>query len=202
MDINKIHLILNRENDHKKLLGNIYKLLDKKLEKKFKSKTILNKILNNKYDKFDTILIKRFLQFMLPQEIRSKILDNLFDKIVNMSNSELIKKTYLNVSNAQEMSKNEMHFGTHGESHKNFKILNYKDQSKEIKNSLNFMNKHNINKSETSLCYPWGEFNSNCKKLFKKFPIQYGVTVIPGSINKNSKFSRFFLPRYDTNYFK
>ena len=65
-----------------------------------------------------------------------------------------------------------------------------------------FMKKHNINKFESSLCYPWGEFNNTCKKLFKKFPIKYGLTVIPGSINKNSHNSRFFLPRYDTNYFR
>ena len=133
MDINKIHLILNRESDHIKLLNNIYKLLDKKLEKKFKSKKILNKFLKNKYDKFETVIIKRLLQFMLPPEIRSKILDNLFDKMINISNSELIKKTYLSISNAQEMSKNKMHFGTHGESHKNFKMLNYKDQSQRLK---------------------------------------------------------------------
>ena len=202
LDINKIHLILSRETDHTKLLNNIYKLLDKKLEKKFKSKIILNKILENKYDKFETVIIKRFLQFMLPSKIRIKILDNLFDKIVNISNTELIQKTYLSVSNAQEMSKNKMHFGSHGENHKNFKLLNHKDQLNEVKNSLNFMNKNKLINAETSLCYPWGEFNSNCKKLFKKLPLQYGITVNPGSINKNSNEPRFFLPRYDTNYFK
>lgn len=201
LDINKIHLILQKKNDHNKLLDHVYKLLSKKLEKKFKSKAILQHVVKNKYDKIETLIIKRFLQYMLPSRIRTKILNKLFNEIINISNSELINKTYLSVANAQEMSCNGMHFGSHGESHKNFRLLNYKDQFKEIKNSLSYMKKNEINNYETSLCYPWGEYNNYSKILFEKFPIQYGITVNPGSINNLSNYSKFYLPRYDTNYF-
>ena len=201
LDINKIHMILNKVNDHTKLLNYIYSLLGKDLESKFRSNFFLNKIVKNRYDKFETILIKRFLQYLLPCKTRYKILNALFNKIVNISEKEFIKNTYLTINQAKEMSKNNMHFGSHGESHVNFRLLSLNQQLLEITNSIKFMKKNGIVKNNLSLCYPWGEFNHNSKKLFNKILLDYGLTVLPGSINQNSKFSKYFLPRYDANDF-
>jgi peptidoglycan/xylan/chitin deacetylase (PgdA/CDA1 family) len=201
LDINKIHLILNKENNHKKLLNYIYNLLEKDVSKKFKSKKILDKVIRNKYDKIETLIIKRFLQYMLPENVRINLLDFLFNQLVNASEADLVKKTYLSVKEAQEMSKNHMHFGSHGETHRNFRLLDFNDQLSEVKNSVKFLKKNKIIKKEISLCYPWGEFNKFSKKLFENISIQYGITVLPGHISENSKYSKYYLPRYDTNYF-
>ena len=201
LDINKIHLILNKENNHKKLLNYIYSLLEKNISKKFQSKEVLNKVIRNKYDKFETLIIKRFLQYMLPENIRINLLDYLFNQMVNSSEDEMINKIYLSVEEAKEMSKNGMHFGSHGETHRNFRLLDFNDQLSEVQNSIKFLKKNKIVNSEISLCYPWGEFNKFSKKLFNSISIQYGITVLPGHLGENSKFSKYYLPRYDTNYF-
>lgn len=201
LDINKIHLILNKEKNHKKLLNYIYTLLEKDICKKFKSKLIIDKVIKNKYDKPETLIIKRFLQYMLPENIRINLLEYLCNQLLNTSEADLVKKTYLSIKEAQEMSKNHMHFGSHGETHRNFRLLDFKDQLLEVKNSVKFLKKNRISKKEISLCYPWGEVNKFSKKLFDKVPMQYGITVSPGCISENSKYSKYFLPRYDTNYF-
>ena len=52
--------------------------------------------------------------------------------MVNSTENEMINKIYLSVEEAKEMSKNNMHFGSHGETHRNFRLLDFNDQLSEV----------------------------------------------------------------------
>ena len=139
LDVNKIHFILEKEQDSKKILNEIDKLLIKR------KKTSLNdldlkkvKYLNDLYDDKNTTLIKRLLQFILPLEDRQYITNELFKKIVDESFENFAKKIYMNTNHVKEMYSNGMIFGSHGDNHVYWEFLEKEAQEKELLNSINF----------------------------------------------------------------
>ena len=82
LDANAIHYILADESSDKKLLKKIFDLC---LERSITLKTINNWknnnfITNDKFDSADRILIKRLLQYLLPNKIRKEIISILLKK--------------------------------------------------------------------------------------------------------------------------
>ena len=197
LDINKIHLILKKETDHNLLLKKIYSYMSRDMEILYRSKKLLSKIVKNRFDKIETLIIKRFLQYMLPTKDRLRIINILFKEIIRLPESEIHKKYYINISQAIEMSNNSMHFGVHGTNHENFRFLSYKEQKNQVENSILFLKKNKIFSNNNSLCYPWGEYNQYSKKIFYNSNLCYGLTVKPGFISENTFFSNKFLPRLD-----
>ena len=75
LDVNKIHFILEKEKNKKKILKEIDKFLVRTGFKSL-SKYNFSKInLKSRYDDKETILIKRLLQFYFPENLRTKICD-------------------------------------------------------------------------------------------------------------------------------
>ena len=92
LDVNKIHFILEKELDRKKILKSIFKYTNKYLNKDEYSLN-LNKIeTKNRYDDKETVIIKRLLQTHLPLKIREKITNKLFNEIVSHSEESFSKK--------------------------------------------------------------------------------------------------------------
>ena len=118
LDVNKIHFILEKEQNRKKILNEIDNLLIKKNSKSI-SQLDLTKIkyLNDLYDEKETSLIKRLLQYFLPFEDRNYIIDELFKKIVNKSFKNFAKEIYMNIDHVKEMYSEGMVFGSHGAHH-------------------------------------------------------------------------------------
>ena len=84
------------------------------------------------------------------------------------------------------MYKNKMHFGSHGASHFRFGLLSKIEQEREIKKSLSFFAKNNLNTKELSICYPYGSYNQNSLQLSKKYKFIFGLTTEVGSIKKKN----------------
>ena len=201
LDVNKIQFILEKEQNHKKILKEIDTILSKFGEKKI-SEIDKNKInLKSRYDKKETVLTKRLLQYYLPKKIRERITDILFEKIMDINLKDFSKNLYMNKNNIKEMYSDNMSFGSHGDYHYWLEYLNKEDQKKEIKNSINFFKKNNFNTSSLSVCYPYGSFNKETLKICKKYNISYALTTVPGSINKQNISNNLEYPRYDTNDF-
>ena len=74
LDVNKIHFILEKEQNRKKILMLIENYTKKYLNKNLDQLNV-NKIhLNNRWDDKDTFLIKKLLQFHLTDKLRIKII--------------------------------------------------------------------------------------------------------------------------------
>lgn len=202
LDVNKIHFILEKELDRKKILKSIFKYTNKYLNKDENSLN-LNKIeTKNRYDDKETVIIKRLLQTHLPLKIREKITNKIFNEIVNHSEESFSKKLYMDTKNIKEMFSNKMSFGSHGNNHYWWENLSNHDQERELKTSINFFKSIKVYDSNFSVCYPYGSYNLNTIKMIKKNNIKFALTTRVGSLNKKNIRNNFELPRHDTNDFK
>ena len=162
-----------------------------------------NKInFNNSWDDKDTILIKNLLQFYIPEPIKKKILNKIFERIVKKKIEQFSKKVYMNKSQIIEMHANSMTFGSHGCSHSWFEYLSAKKQNEEIKNSINYFKSIKVYDKNFSFCYPYGSYNQTSINLLKKNKVKFALTTINGPVNKANIKSNYILPRIDTNDFK
>ena len=202
LDVNKIHFILDREQNREKILNLIFEYMKKYLNKDKDFFNFKNINLKSRYDDKKTTLIKRLLQNHLPQRYRQKITDKIFEKILNIRESEFAQKLYMNSSQIKEMYKNNMGFGSHGDNHIWWQYLSYENQVKEIKKSINFFKKNKIYDDNFSVCFPYGSYNLDTVKILKNFNIKFALTTQLGSLNKNNIKKKFHLPRYDTNDFR
>lgn len=200
LDVNKIHFILEKEQNRKKILNEIINDLKKENLIKYLEKNLENINTHSRFDDKETVMIKRLLQHFLPSNMREKILNSLFKKIVNEEINQFSKKLYMNKNHIKEMSKNNMTFGSHGTYHKWLEYLDFSQQKKEIKESLNFLKKNTFQK-EFSFCYPYGSYNKNTLKILKRLKINFSFTTSPGFLSKNNIKDNLYLPRFDTNDF-
>lgn len=202
LDVNKIHFILEKESNTRKILDYIFKYT-KKYMNKSADHLVLQKI--NTYDEWDnkeTVLIKRLLQTHLPLKIRNKIINKLFSIIVDESETDFSRKLYMNKNNLIEMYKNKMTIGSHGINHHWWKDLSHKKQLNEIEGSIKYFKKNKIYNNNFSVCYPYGSYNSDSLKILKKLGVKFALTTKIGSINKKNIIKNYEYPRLDTNEFK
>ena len=73
MDINKIHFILEKEQNRKKILKEIDLILVQQNKKGLKEMNLESINLESRYDDKDTMLIKKLLQIFLPLKDRENI---------------------------------------------------------------------------------------------------------------------------------
>jgi peptidoglycan/xylan/chitin deacetylase (PgdA/CDA1 family) len=201
LDVNKIHFILEKENDRDKILKKIDLLL-KKFSKKSISEINLDNInLKSRFDDRKTRLIKQLMQNFLPKKMRGKILNLIFEEILNIDEKSFAKELYLNKEQIHEMNNNQMFFGLHGFNHIRLEYLSFKKQSYEIENSIRYFETMGISKKNISFCYPYGSYNKDSLLLLKKNKIKFALTTKSGSINENNILNNFEIPRYDANDF-
>ena len=203
LDVNKIHFILEKEKNRKKILKEIDNLLIKK-NKKTINQLDLNKIkyLNDLYDDKETTLIKRLLQYYLPFDDRNYIINELFKKIINVSFENFAKEIYMNADHLKEMYSEGMTFGSHGYHHVYWEFLDKNKQEEELINSIKFYKKLNFNTDNISVCYPYGSYNDITIDILREKNISFALSTHVGDVNKSNIFEKYKLPRMDTNDFK
>lgn len=202
LDVNKIHFVLEKEQNKEKILKKI-NLLIKKFYSKNLSDFDLSKInLKSRYDDKTTKLVKLLLQNILPKKIRKKILNLIFEDVMDIEEKIFAKKLYLTREQIHEMMKNNMFFGLHGNNHIRLEHLTKNKQCYEIESSLKFFKKIGVPKNNISFCYPYGSYNEQSLSLMKKNKLKFALTTKVGSLNKNNISNIYEIPRYDANDFK
>ena len=202
LDVNKIHFILEKEENRDRILNLIF-LYVKKILNKNPQQIGIDKInLLSRYDDKKTILIKKLLQNHLPLPYRKKITDMIFKDIVNYSEEEFSKILYMNKNNLLELYKNNFSIGSHGYNHYWWEKINKNEQEMEIKKSINYFKKIKVFDKNFSVCYPYGSYNLQTLDLLKKYKIKFALTSRVGLINKKNIKKVYELPRFDTNDFK
>ena len=201
-DVNKIHFILEKEQNRDKILNLIF-LFVKKYMNKDQDELKINKInTNSRFDDKKTILIKRLLQNHIPLLYREKIVDKIFSLILNTNEKEFSKKLYMNSSNIKELFKSNFTIGSHGYNHFWWGKINKKEQEIEIKKSIDYFKKIKVFDKNFSVCFPYGDYNIHTLGLLKKYKVKYALTTKVGYINSFNIKKPFIFPRFDTNDFK
>mgnify|MGYP001254935497 CR=1 FL=1 len=204
LEVNKVQLLLSKKNPKK-----LIQIISKKLEKFDLNLTdLINKNFRKfkKYDSEDVMIIKSLLNNkyykLLEDNIRSELLDNLFEEAFKMNEVQLMNEMYLSEKDLIEMDRMNMSFGIHGVSHTRLPLLSEKNIKWEINQSINTFKKLNIRTDFLSLCYPNGSFNDNVLKVIEETKIKFSCTTNIGSINYNNITNIHVLPRIDTNEIK
>jgi peptidoglycan/xylan/chitin deacetylase (PgdA/CDA1 family) len=202
LDVNKIHFILEKEQNRDKILDLIFHYVKKILNKNPQQINIDKINLSGRYDDKKTTLIKRLLQNHLPLPYRKKIVGKIFERIVNYNEDEFSKILYMNENNLQELYKNNFSLGSHGYNHFWWEKINKNEQEIEIKSSINYFKKAKIFDKNFSVCYPYGSYNLQTLNLLRKYKIKFALTTKMGVVNKTNIDNICELPRLDTNDFK
>ena len=123
---------------------------------------------NGSYEDAKTAYVKRILQFALPEKTRSKIVSHLFKKYVKKSKRQIASELYMSIADVKNLIKNGMYVGSHG--CRNIWLGKEKksEQIKDIKLSLDFLNKVGASTKNWIMCYPYGSYNSDTLNILRK----------------------------------
>lgn len=206
LDVNKIHFILasTPEDNFPVLLNEIKQLILantdefglKSYDEYFKELAVANR-----FDPAEVIFVKRLLQVGLPEALRKRMADILFEKIVGIEESAFSRELYMSVDQIKCMVDCGMHIGSHGYDHYWLGSLPREKQEFEIKKSIEFINEVGGDVDNWTICYPYGDRNKETIQLLKENGCKLGMTtdVDLADLTDHEGDAIFNLPRLDTN---
>ena len=195
---NKIQFILSSSDDSMSVINDIKNLLKKDSYFIDDFDNYYKKIaIPSSYDSGDIIFIKRMLQTELPEGIRNKIVDKLFNKYVGVKESVFSKELYVNEEQVNHMRRNNMHIGIHGYNHYWWSKMDRVQLEKEIDLSLDFISEIGMDMDNWTACYPHGSYDKQVVDVLEEKGCKLALTIEDG-VARVSKKSRFLFPRIDT----
>lgn len=206
LDVNKIHFILASTPVEKfdNLINEIRLQLDK-----YRDEYHLNSFeyyfdklaVANRFDSKEVIFVKRLLQVELEEELRKKITDDIFVKVVGIDEGAFSRELYMSIDQIKCMVDCGMHIGSHGYDHYWLSSLPKDKQEFEIAKSIEFIEMVGGDSNNWTICYPYGDYNQDTIDLLKKHGCKMGLTtdVNVANFSDNNNDAIFKLPRLDTN---
>ena len=202
LDVNKIHFILACSRIEK-LLPRVFSLLDTYRENGYDiepNQVLFDKLaVANRWDCKEIIFVKRLLQSYLEEELRGKIVNGLFKESVGVSEKEFSEQLYVNMEQIQEMKREGMFFGLHGERHYWLNHLPEEKMKEDIDNALEYFQSV-MDKDYLSMNYPYGGYNEKVMEYAKKVGCKIGFSVEARHADLDTD-NPLILPRLDTNDF-
>lgn len=203
LDVNKIHLILAKNNNYEMLFDEVKKMfyeIETKNKKEIFENLLKSIKTTSRYDDAKVILLKRLLQRDLPKQIREKICNLLFKKYVTKDIKSLSKKFYMNLTQIKKIFKLGHEIGIHGYEHDWYGRLTKKNQRSEILKSFVFWKENGMLKDKFSFCYPYGDYNKDTMDILKEIKCSIGLTTKAMAVSSKN-YRPLELPRLDTNDF-
>lgn len=203
LEVNKIHLLLESVSvysiitDIEKFIKEYSKSYDNIYDYEYYYEKYAKK---SRYDDEDTVFVKRILQKGLPKEFRTKLINILFEKYINVREDVLFEELYLSLDQIKLMKKLGHHIGYHSFNHFWFNELSYEEQLFEFEKPIEFFKLNGIFDENITIAYPYGAYNEETLNLAKKLGIKLAFTVEP-RIADLSVDMPLEIPRLDTNDF-
>ena len=201
LDVNSIHFILATCPNHEVLVSELDSLC--------RSFSVSNDVLKKywrtyakatRFDVKEVIYIKNMLQHLLPEKIRNKITQVLFERYVGESANSFADQLYLSVDEAKELVNAGMYVGSHGNEHTWLNKGTVEQQVSEIDLSLEFLKEIGAPTDSWIMCYPYGEYNDDTLSLLRSRKCALGLTTKVGFSELGSS-GLLELARFDTNDF-
>ena len=201
LDVNLIHHILSCADDVQQLVSSLNShCYDQRISESNINAYYEEYAVPNRFDNADTIYVKRMLQHVLPEQLRSSIAEKMFAKFVGLSVAEFSSELYMSVNEVRELVNNGMYVGSHGSMHYWLDKISPEAQENDIKQSLKFLDSVGASTTDWVMCYPYGAYNDSTISLLESFDAALGITAEARVANLKSD-NPFKLPRFDTNDF-
>ena len=203
LDVNKIHFILASTSNVESLINDIYKCLDKyrnKYHLKNNDYYFAKLAKSGRYDSEAVVFIKQLLQIELGSELRSLIINDLFEKYVGIEEKIFSKELYMNIEQIKCLSRKGMFIGSHGYNHDWLNTFSPQDQRDEVELCLNFLEEINVSLDNWAMCYPYGGYNKSLINILLDKNCKIAFTTNVGIANL-SKSNSLELERLNTNDF-
>ena len=203
LDVNKIHFIL-AVAPVKELYEEVIRHIDdiiKTSECELPSKEeLLSKYAKEeRFDCKEIVFIKRMLQTVLPDEIRNRIVDELFQKFVGVKESVFANELYMNMDQIKCMKRNGMFIGIHGYDHYWLGNLSSEQMRNDITKALEVMDEF-IDCHRWVMNYPYGDYNEEVLKYVAAKGAVLGLTT-KVAVADLDIYAPLELPRLDCNDF-
>lgn len=201
LSVNKIHAILGSVADKQELVSAIFSMLDENRRRyslKPNQEYYQETVLNNRFDNHEVNFIKNMLQKDLPQDLREKILNELFKKYVSADEKSFAKELYMDLAQIRCLKRHGMFIGGHGYEHVWMDTLEPVAQENEIRRSLDFLNQVGCDLRRWVMCYPYGAYNDSLLAILKKQNCKIGLSCEVGVADLSENHA-LALPRIATN---
>lgn len=206
LDVNKVHFILASTPSEKmpQLLSELQRMVEMNKEEynldSFDS--YFEKLaVANRFDPKEVIFVKRLLQVALPEDLRRKMVHELFEKSVDMDEAMFSRELYMTIDQIKCMVDCGMHVGSHGYDHYWLSSLSKEKQAFEIAKSIEFIKMVGGDVNNWTIGYPYGDYNEDTITLLKQNGCRMGFTtrVAVADIDDEEKDAIYKLPRLDVN---
>lgn len=206
LDVNLIHHILSCANDVEQLVSRLNSYCQISGIVKSKIASFYDEYaVSDRFDDAGTVYVKRMLQYVLPEELRTSIAERLFEEFVGLSTAEFSNELYMSVDEVRGLVKCGMYVGSHGYRHYWLDQISSEKQEKDIKQSLNFLEHIGTATKDWVMCYPYGAYNDATLSLLDKYDASIGLTDgsqgIKNRVVNLKADNPFELTRLDTNDF-
>lgn len=202
LDVNKIHYILAGA-DIGALVEDVKKQMDYYRGQEYDyaptEELFLQYALPNRWDSGETIFVKRMLQTVLPERLRSRIASALFEKYLGITEEQLACELYMTKEQIRTMKRHGMFIGIHGFDHYWLGNLSPEQMRRDVSQALNVMDAF-IDRDCWVMNYPYGSCSEEVTAYVKKRGGIIGLTVEP-NIADLSRHNPLALPRLDCNDF-
>ena len=208
LDVNKIHFILSVQPDTTVLVDDL-KILLLKIQEEFNLDIDIKNTfeaywvryaISSKYDSKEIKFFKSMLQYVLPNIVRAKILEILFQRYVSADPFDFASELYMSLDNVKQLVDCGMYVGSHGYRHMWLNNESSASQAVEIDMSLQFLADVGASTRDWIMCYPYGGYNDVTLDLLRTRRCLLGLTTKNGFAKIRAD-SLLELARFDTNDF-
>lgn len=155
---------------------------------------------SSRFDTKEVMFIKTILQWRLPLNVRSKIINKLFSSFVTDDETAFAEELYLNEWQLKCMLNNNMIIGSHSYDHFWLANLDKNAQIEQIEKSTNFLLSLGVPKQSLCIGYPYGSYNQSLLDVVSGFGYKLGFSTKVDTVDLNVA-NPLALPRLDTNDF-
>ncbi|WJW76712.1 polysaccharide deacetylase family protein [Thiohalobacter sp. IOR34] len=141
--------------------------------------------------------IKYFMNFTLDEHVSNDLINDIFEGVVG-DVRRYIAENFLTEREILEMHDNGMVFGGHSVTHPYLTSVDYARKEYEILESINYLSSM-LGDTVKYFCYPYGHFDTDCKKILGKSDVSLAFTTTP-EIHFGAS-QRYSIGRYDTIHF-
>jgi peptidoglycan/xylan/chitin deacetylase (PgdA/CDA1 family) len=152
----------------------------------------------SRFDPAEVCLIKRLLQFELNEELRARIVGELFARHVAADEAAFSRELYLSRDQLRCMIRHGMYVGSHGYDHVWLNKVPPARQAEEVDRSLEFLAALGAPTKDWIMCYPYGGFDESLLGIIRERGAALAVTTAV-DIAELLPATALVLPRLDTN---